>query len=135
MRPLYESQGDLSREARVAERLCQAWDCQSLKLPVQYRVDFAMLVNRKIKAWLEVKCRNSYYDEMILSAAKFVTGQQLATSTNRPFVVAFGIGHDIYWRDCTHDQPELELGGRADRQDWQDMEPVVMLPLNKFHKL
>lgn len=135
MRQMYEAPDDLSREAQVAGRLSAAWGCESVKLPIQYRVDFAMLVDKEVKAWLEVKCRTTHYSEMIMSAAKFIAGQQLAASTGRPFVVVFGIGDQIYWRDCTADSPTVRLGGRTDRGDWQDVEPVVMLPLDKFHRL
>lgn len=132
---MYESKADLIRESGVAASLSSAWECTSHKLPVQYRVDFAMLVGGSVKAWLEVKCRNRYYDEMILSAAKFTAGQQLAMATDKPFVVAFGINDQIYWRNCTGDKPEIYIGGRTDRGDSQDIEPVVMLPLQYFHTL
>ena len=99
---------------------------------MQYRIDFAMTVDSKVMAWLEVKCRNRWYPEMILSAGKFTAGQQLAESTNRPFVVAFCVGTKIVWRDCTKDRPDVLVGGRTDRHDWQDMEPVVMMPTAGF---
>ncbi len=135
MRPLYENQIDLSNEAGVVARLCAEWGCQSLKLPMQYRVDFAITKDSRVKAWLEVKCRSRLYSEMILSAGKFMAGQQLAQSTDKPFVVAFCINDHIYWRDCSDDQPEICVGGRTDRGDWQDTEPIVMLPFSEFRHI
>lgn len=136
-RPIYETQTDLQREREVMERLCRAWSVGCQKLPLKYIVDYGMLRDEKLVAWLEIKCRNKKYDSMILSAAKWFAGKDLARQTTLSFVVVYAFpDSSIYYLTIEPEMtPDIQFEGRTDRNDWQDREPCVMLPLEWFKEL
>lgn len=136
-RPMYETQEDLQRERQVMERLCEAWKVGCQKLPTKYVIDYGMLRDEKVVAWLEIKCRSKKYDEMILSAAKWFAGKDLARQTALSFVLVYAFpDSSIHYLTIEPDMnPEIRFEGRTDRNDWQDREPCVILPLEWFSVL
>ena len=136
-RPLYESARDRVNESDVAGAIARAWGLAARKLPMQYRIDFALLDGDSIEAFLEVKDRSRYrsdaFPTLILSAAKYEAALSLSRSFGLPVFLA------ARWADRTGVrliQPErtlrLVLAGRRDRGDWQDMEPCVALDVAGF---
>lgn len=136
-RPMYETDNDQRHEQQVIERLCQAWKADCQKLPIKYIVDYGMLRNQQVAAWLEIKCRNKKYDEMILSAGKWFAGKDLAKHTSLPFILvyAFPDSEIRHLKVEQHMNPPIRFEGRTDRHDWQDREPCVILPLDWFKTL
>lgn len=132
-RPLYESKVDRSNEQQVIERLAHLWQAQWAKLPLQYKVDYAVLKAGRVGGWVEVKCRNERYEYMYLSLAKWREGIALSRDTGVPFVVAYRIRDRIYYRVCPVDEsPPVSIYGRRDRGDWQDEEPMVLFDIKDF---
>lgn len=135
-RPLYETPENLKREQEVAEQLKQKWDCEVRKLPIAYRLDYMILQEGKPVAVLEIKCRNAMYEEMHLSLHKWMAGRELSKSVGVPFILVYEFKNKgIYWHKVDDTAPELALGGRTDRGDWQDIEPMAVFRLSKFKVL
>lgn len=135
MRVLYENAATLADESAVASVLEKAWACRAFKLPIAYRVDYALTIEGKIKGWAEIKCRGRRYDDMHLSLHKWMAGAELSRATDAPFVLVYAFKDGIVWRRVDKDKPELTIGGRNDRGDWQDIEPMVTFPLVGFKTL
>jgi len=135
-RPLYESENDRRRERAAMERLLDGSDNTARKLPIRYEVDFAIIKNGEIVSWAEVKCRNnasSLYPTLMISAAKIWKGSTLSIQTGKPFFIVAewtdGIG---YLKVTNVGLFELGFGGRTDRNDDQDVEPVYFIPIEMF---
>jgi len=144
-RSLYETQKDQLAEARVAKRVAAKWDCRPIKLRPLYVIDYAMLRDGKCHAFVEIKCRSYSMRQMddmggfMLSLDKWRAGIDLSRCSGAAFILVVStpdvdaVG-GIYWYSGTeHDG--LSFGGRTDRDDPQDVEPVVLLKAARFKKL
>lgn len=63
-------------------------------MPISYHVDFAVLRDNKITAFLEIKCRDIKYDtypDIILSFNKYMYGCELCNKIKVPFIFAIGL--------------------------------------------
>lgn len=135
MRPLYESALDLERERAVIEQLAWQKGVSYTKLPLDYRVDYALHQHRRISAIAEVKCRRNrsdVYPSLILSAKKFHAGLELSERMGVPFLVVAGWEDGIFYYKAGNEPLDYDIGGRVDRNDPQDVEIVVHLPVNRF---
>jgi hypothetical protein len=138
-RPLYETEEDRGREGSFIEAICTAWQCEARKLPIHYKLDFALLRDGIVRAFLETKVRNyarNYFDMYMISMAKVLSAREYSAFTNVPSLLA------VRWNDGDgfidlHSMKDFEIGfgGRADRGDSQDMEPVVFIPIENFGRL
>lgn len=138
-RPTYETAVDRSNEQKVVESICGRWNCEYAKLPRRYELDYILTRGKEAVAWMEVKCRNYSLDEIgsmggyMLSLAKWNAAQLLVTFTGRPFYLAIQTtcgGYVAKVRDF--ESADIRIGGRKDRNDWQDQEPVVFIPTKRF---
>jgi hypothetical protein len=137
-RPLYESSGDRCREQEVAKLVEERWRVVAQKMPMRYEFDYMLMrpePSRQV-AIMEVKCRNAKYDTLIISMQKVVTMQTYHQQFGVPAVLA------VSWPD---EEPKytllepartskyiVEWGGRDDRGDDQDKEPVIHIPVEHF---
>lgn len=138
MRPMYESQGDLSTEREIISTVAEKWKVSPLKLPIAYSFDFSMYRGDALKAVVEVKRRKhrfGHFPDVILSLAKFNTALSFINmGIPAIFVVEFDDG--IRFHRFDPDFPyNFSMGGRSDRGDWQDVEPVVLIPTETFKTL
>lgn len=134
-RPLYETENDRRREADAVRKIIGPKDTVQ-KLPIRYGIDFVVFRDEKPYKWVEVKCRNnprSQYDDLMISVAKIHEGIRLSQMTGVPFVLL------VEWSDCigsiriyNTDGMAISWGGRSDRNDPQDMEPVYHIPTAHF---
>lgn len=137
MRPRYEKKVDLTNEVAVMNELAKKFDCTYYKLPVKYGVDFAAVRDGVIVAFVEVKCRSvskDTYSSYILSLGKIMSACNLQAVTGIPVILA------VRWVDATAwtnicQQFKYVIGGRKDREDWQDIEPVASIPMAAFTEL
>lgn len=134
-RPQYESNIDLTNEQRVAAKLSILWRAYFHKLPKSYHVDWMVCRNNQTVAFAELKCRQNTrfaYPTFMISLAKWMRGKELAREAKVPFIII------VNWTDGTfflkvQDQPvTYGFGGRKDRNDSQDMEPVVFINTSYF---
>ena len=139
MRPLYESEADLSREAKVMERLSKLWRCSFHKLPIRYHLDYAAVRNKRVVGYVEVKVRNYSMEQIdrmggyMLSLGKMQAGQSLSSLSKVPICLVVQCTDATYWL-AVKDFSEfpVTITGRTDRGDAQDVEPCVLIPKARF---
>jgi len=109
------------------------------KLPLGYEIECAMEKKNSITAFCEFKRRHvnmNTYDTLILSLHKYK--QLISYSWVEDGAMLFVRWNDM---DAVHNVPsehikfEIAWGGRTDRNDWQDTEPVVHIPITEFDVL
>lgn len=133
-RPFYETRKDLQKEISALRKI--AVRTTPVKLPLRYEIDFAMVDGDKICAFAEVKCRTNpfgQYPTLMISAAKLISGITLSGMTGCPFWLI------VQWTDKigaleidSLSRFTMGIGGRWDRGDEQDIEPVVHIPTSAF---
>lgn len=134
-RPIYENAASLTAEDGVIRALCGAWRCEAKKLPRSYGLDYLLLRGGLAQAACEVKVRGRRYDTLFLSLHKVAATLQFSHVSLPSFlVVAWPDG--LYWRELSFDAGAyLGFGGRTDRNDPADLEPVVHWPASSFRRI
>lgn len=144
MRPTYETDKDLSRERWIADALECLWDVELRKLPNSYQLDYAMMRNGRVLGFVEIKGKHTVSFEKLKSFGGYLINLnklERASSLMRLTGLEFRIvveGAGEVWATRYIEPPEIEcvlLTGRKDRGDWQDVEPSVRLPVDRFKKL
>lgn len=133
MRPMYETEEDLDREWMAVQEFSTHTSTFPVKLPIGARADYMLCRGRDGKAVVEVKCRKnprSAYPTYMLSKAKY---DALCDWAAMGFYVALL----VHWEDdigyvSIPVEHEISKGGRWDRNDPKDVEPVVMIDVGKF---
>jgi len=139
-RPRNETPEDLAREDAARVLLCDKWQCKLMKLDDSlYRCDWALIRNNGLLGWGEYKYRGptawGEYNTVLLSVSKWVYMKQLAQQTNKPFFLVFEWGDQIVygkWPPNTGMGYDIRWGGRTDRGQTGDEEPVIMIPNTEF---
>ena len=142
-RPQYETDADLERESAVIEKFKNRWNVEVEKLPVRYHLDYMMKRADKAIAFCEIKTRNKpikmlrEWGGFIIALNKWVAAKALFDATAVPFVLIYRtLDGDYYYKVEDFTQSEgIYYRGRTDRNDWQDMEPCVMLSVDRFKEL
>lgn len=147
-RPQYESQDDRKEESKIARVIAASANCYAVKLPISYRLDYAFhdsTNDAQIRFWAEVKRRHNNHDAYptyMVSLAKWMAAAEMNRITGKR--VLFGIKYDdgVYLLKVTEKslldmRPFLTyaMGGRTDRGDAADIEPVVHIPMTYFEYL
>lgn len=143
MRPTYENELDRVREAKVAKVVCDHLMTgseefmQAVRCPKYYPCDWGILkdgVTRDLTHLLEVKVRGKSYPEYMISLQKVKEIVSCAAVGGLVPLLA------VYWEDeremgivdllqCNR---RAGVGGRTDRGDAQDIEPMVFIPRTEF---
>ena len=138
----YESDGDLANETAVASYVGARWNCNFEKLPISYHLDFALTREGAVEGFAEIKCRTSErtrYPTYMIALSKLNAAMTLRHVTGLPvFLIVRWRGGEIGYCDLLDvimDSLTVEMGGRKDRGDWQDVEPVAHIDIGKFLKL
>lgn len=136
MRPMYESSQDKAHEAQVIARLCSAWKCDAQKMPVAYPVDWSLKQGKEVKALAEIKFRNASYDTYIVGLRKYSDMLNLHQASGLPclLVVCWPEGGKrvIKYTTITSKPTKVIHGGRTDRGDSQDVEPMAEIAMSEF---
>lgn len=128
-RPRYETADDRTRELAVAQAVFDPYGVTLAKLPVSYEADFAVVRDGRVIGVVEVKVRSRAYDTLMLSLHKAQTMRRYAECGLRAWLVLC-VPTGVYARQVTaSDLADIRMGGRTDRGDWQDVEPVVHVPM------
>jgi hypothetical protein len=143
-RPFYEAPEHLACEAEIAHEVGQAWGCRMVKMKRAFASDWAAIRDGEILAMVEIKDRPGYtldeldsYGGLMVSLQKLANLLTMNAASALPFFVIARDGtRTIYYhrlRPGVHDG--LYLGGRRDRGDWQDIEPVALFRSHRFRPL
>jgi hypothetical protein len=142
MRPLYETSADLDNEDGIAKMLSHHWNCEFIKLPLRYHLDFVVTRNSKAVAFAEFKTRNYSMADInkmggyLLSIGKWLAAKQLCEASQLPFALVVKTLDGLYCSTFTEFKPDdVLVRGRTDRSDWQDIEPCVLLNTKRFKRI
>ena len=113
------------------------WRCSLEKLPLDYRLAFALIMNKKIQAWVELKNRNLQSDDFndsMINLNKWMKAKELRDSTNIPTILAVRYKDKDLWCALADDtEREVRWGARTkNTRDWQDIGPAVHIKLTEF---
>jgi len=134
MRPMYENDNDLRSEKNLISYVSDCWNVASYKLPMSYKIDYVMYRNESLVGFAEVKVRTHTFGTFptyIISLAKVMEARRLARETNTKSILI------VSWTDRTgyldfFSHHQIRHGGRSDRNDWQDQEPMCHFDLKYF---
>lgn len=139
MRPLYETEANLEKERALALFFEQTYQCTLRKMPIRYHLDYAIEQNGRILGFIEVKARNQTFEHITkmggykLSFGKWCAAEQMCRVAGKSFILLVGFADQVRYArvdDFRHDG--MVWWGRQDRGDSQDMEPAVLLSMDRF---
>ena len=133
-RPKYETSYDLSNEGSIIKIVSNKWNVNFCKLPMSYRLDYALYKSDNLRGFCEVKrrkYRKSDFQTYIISLDKVIKARELASITNTKSVLIVSWVDVIGWIDFNNDFV-CRQGGRVDRSDWQDVEPMCHFNIQEF---
>ena len=138
-RPIYEKSSDRSAEEIAIKKFINSFDpeVEFFKLPIQYKMDFALVRNGQITALVEVKSRknkkNAYPTYMISMSKLTSAASYKAIGINCILLIQWS--DQIGWIQMNHKEWTFKVGGRKDRNDWQDIEPVGHISVKNFKEI
>lgn len=142
MRPMYETPEDLKNEKDVANYLSGLYGCDFVKLKISYGLDFAIVKNSLMVATAEIKCRNytsaqiDNWGGLMLSATKAHRAHEWFLVHRIPFLLIAKLKDGIFVANIGDwGAYRIEMTGRTDRNDWQDIEPCCIIPMNNFDRV
>lgn len=139
MRPTYENEESLIRERSVAQILANKWTVTLRKLPKYYSADYLILNNTTPRAFCEIKCRDipSSFDIYRISLNKYIGLRTLSINTGISSIIVVQCKDNVilyHVVDIDTDIP-ISYGGRTDRNDWQDVEPLAVIEYSQFNRI
>ena len=118
------------------------WNCTLHKVPLKYQVDWLAMRGKDPMAFVEFKHRNKLsinaYPRYMISLDKWMKAKQLCKEVEIPFIMVITFTEGTYYGVFAHNglhDVTYGFGGRYDRGDAQDVEPMIYLPLKKFMKI
>lgn len=131
-RPLYETREDVERENEIARAIGAYFKCELVKLPIAYRLDWIALRDDAPVAWIEAKRRFKtleQYGDTFLSLQKVLAARELNLVSNVRCLFVVQFDDCLAYADILKPPTRrIAVRGRTDRGDWQDVEPVVLIP-------
>jgi hypothetical protein len=133
-RPVYEIEADVRRAEIAVHAARAALKLRPIPTPKMSPVDYGMWNGPVREMWLEVKTRSVDHD-------RFDTAFLFASKWKALRALDGPVGLWIQWADWIYglcrvdlcpDLEAVERNGRRDRNDPQDIQPVVYIPLNWF---
>lgn len=137
MRPLYERPQDRAKEQAIIGQIERAWNVKAAKLKTALKLDYALAREGAVVAFAEVKARTYSWEQIdelggyMLSLDKWTQARQLCAGL--PFSLVVEAAGEVRSFTTRFDLPfPVTLGGRKDRNDWQDVEPCILIPVQHF---
>ena len=135
-RPIYQSNRDLTNENKIKAIVEPKWECELKKLPFAYHIDWMALRKNNPLAFIEIKWRENLpinkYPEYMMSLNKLMKGKEYTKETNLPFILIVYFTEGAYYLKQNDIEVRYGYGGRFDRGDAQDVEPMVFIPIGAF---
>jgi hypothetical protein len=139
MRLIYEKPEDIAAERAALDKACEVWKCTAEKLPIKYELDYLLLREGTGVAWLEIKSRTNSrtaYPTYMISLGKIMAARRLSEASQFPsFLLVKWSDYCGYVRLDSLLDFRTAVGGRTDRGDEQDIEPVALIDLGEFVRL
>lgn len=132
-RPVYEDHLDRAAEGQLVAFLMAQCRWKGVeRTPRLYPCDWVVDLGSGDFGLLELKWRDKRYEQYMISLHK-VTMLLTMAKVGR-FVPMLGVGWKdtkevALWEDIREEWLSPGFGGRRDRGDYQDVEPVVFLPV------
>jgi hypothetical protein len=102
-------------------------------------VDWSVWEGEELVQYMEFKRRHNdrfKYDTFFISLGKVEAGIELAELTSSEFVIMVQFDDELAYHKVELDLPyTVKWGGRFDRDDEQDSEPMVHIPAVQFETL
>jgi hypothetical protein len=137
MRPIYERPEDRTRQRECIDAFCAAFGCTALETPRLAGWDYALSVDGHPVALAEVKVRSNpmdAYPTYLISERKVeILVEQAELQGVAPLLI-------VQWTDakgwCRPDRADYTIGtgGRVDRGDPADIEPVALIKISDFQR-
>ena len=136
MRPVYETDNDLQAEQKIVSVIADCWKCEPKKNPKFYKVDYGLYRNKEVFAWAEIRNRNisiDTYPTFHLSVSKAMFLYEIGYRTDKPAFIVVGLQDRVVFHQIRLTASyRITAGGRIDRNDPDDEEPVVNIPWEQF---
>lgn len=135
MRPIYETQRDRDNENEAKLKIEAAGKCKLQKLPIAYNADWVALRENKIVAVVEYKRRTfarNKFTTIFIGLDKWMNSKRLAEEIGVPFILFIEWTDGLYYHEVGTAPVTYGIGGRTDRNDPQDIGPVVHIPITAF---
>ena len=133
-RPTYQTKKNLDGEKKAIELIADSWNVNFIKLPISYHLDYGMVRDGVTVGFAEIKVRTNpvgSYSTYMIALSKAMKANELTTVTGKPCLLIVQWTDCLGWIDFSNDF-ELSFGGRTDRNDWEDQEPVALYPTSAF---
>jgi len=137
MRPLYETEETKEREQRLGDIVAQKWQCDLQKVSIKYSLDCLALRDDLPMAWVELRCRTNamlQYPTYMISLAKVQGAKRLEEDTGLPAFLVVEWSDKIGYVNLAQVDWTLGFGGMNEVRDWQDQEPVCLIPIDTFQE-
>ena len=135
-REKYENKDDVGREAEFSRLVAKEFNCTFVKMPSLSGVDFGVSREGEPSGFLQVKARpnrHSKYPTYMISAKKIAVAESLMAAFGMPTTLAVRWSDSWGYTDLNRLPDQYRsFGGRSDRNDPQDMEPVFLIPMSRF---
>ena len=134
MRPTYENEKSLQTEVQFAKAIEAFTRSELVKLPKSYGLDYCGVRNKTVVSFIEMKCRTNTveaFEDYMISLSKILKAKDLHELTGLPCILFVRWRDAFGWADM-RETFTLSVGGRKDRNDWQDTEPVCLIPIDRF---
>jgi len=138
MRPTYETDEDIEYESHVAGLFASKHNMQWVRNPPKYPIDISFRRGPDIVLFAEIKCRKvrkDVYETYMISVSKVMAAKALTDATGVPCILIVKWKDQAGWINFKEKPNGVGFGGRVDRSDNQDMEPVVYYDIERFKDL
>lgn len=135
MRPTYENDASREDEETAIKQVVDKWDCEAYKLPVSYRADYALVRKGIVMAFAEVKTRkatSTYFESYMLSLSKYNALCEISRNVGTKSLLIVKWSDRVTFATIPCGDVKVRMGGRTDRGDAADIEPVVYIPITEF---
>lgn len=139
MGTLFRSKQDAVTESQVAKELARAWDCTVRSFGGKDHIDYYALRDGLTVAWIELKARqmpSTRYATVYFAFRKWIALQLATVGTGIPsfFVVRFE--DEIRYIDVAAvDARSMTISGNSRKLGWNDIEPIIEVPIASMHVL
>jgi hypothetical protein len=133
---MYENDESREDEETAIKQVVDKWDCEAHKLPISYRVDYALVRKGIVMAFAEVKARkkvtSTYFESYMLSLAKYNALCAISREVGTKSLLIVKWQDRVTFATIPCEGVKVKMGGRTDRGDAADIEPVVYIPITEF---